>query len=218
MKILTISDTHTKHKKIPKEWLLPADVIIHGGDVSSQGFIHEAESFLKWFDSLDYEHKIFIAGNHDFCFEKTNNNHDKIMSLLKTYPKITYLNDSGCEIEGVKFYGSPWQPEFYDWAFNLTRGPIIQEKWDLIPLDTDVLITHGPPYGIGDLVPYRGGEFVGCRDLLDTISTKLKIKLHVCGHIHYSYGIVHKNGIDFINASTLNESYDVANKPILIEI
>ena len=83
MKILTISDTHTKHKKIPKEWLLPADVIIHGGDVSSQGFIHEAESFLKWFDSLDYEHKIFIAGNHDFLFERNPTESFQIINSYK---------------------------------------------------------------------------------------------------------------------------------------
>jgi hypothetical protein len=105
--------------------------------------------FCRWFNSLDqYKHKIFIAGNHDWGFQT---HPEDVSDILKWYPNITYLQDSSVEIEGIKIYGSPWQPEFFQWAFNLQRGPEIQEKWDMIPLDTDILITHGPVYGHGDL-------------------------------------------------------------------
>jgi Icc-related predicted phosphoesterase len=225
MKILNLSDTHSLHSRIPKEWLVSADVLVHGGDICNRGTLHEIADFMQWFDSLDYKYKIFIAGNHCWPFELTPK---EVNEILKQYPNIIYLQDNEITIEGIKFYGSPQTPYFYNWAFNCARNnddaltynkPLITEYWDKIPLDTNVLITHGPPYGIGDFVPYRGGEFVGCRDLLDTISTKLNnLKAHIFGHIHYSYGTVYKNNIQFINASTVNESYQIVNKPILIEI
>jgi Icc-related predicted phosphoesterase len=217
MKILCISDTHTKHSLISKDWLIPADVIVHGGDISNVGRINEVKSFLKWFDSLDYKHKIFIAGNHDFCFERFNNNYEEVMSLLKTYPNITYLMDEEIIIDGVKFYGSPWQPEFYNWAFNLRRGAPIRDKWNLIPKDTHILITHGPVYGICDMTPR--GEFVGCEELLNVVANELpNLKAHICGHIHHAYGSVFKRNIHFANASSANEQYNITNQPILIEI
>jgi len=88
-------------------------------------------------------------------------------------------------IEGVKFYGSPWQPRFFDWAFNLDRGEEIKKKWDLIPMDTDVLITHGPPYGILDLT--HEGEKVGCEELMKAV-LRVQPKIHIFGHIHEAYG------------------------------
>jgi Icc-related predicted phosphoesterase len=227
MKILCISDTHSLHKKIPKEWMVPADILIHAGDISSLGYTHEIKEFCKWFDSLDqYDNKIFIAGNHDWGFQPKNyhNNYDSVMEVIRSYKNFDYLIDEYVEItnvegEKVKIYGSPWQPEFHQWAFNLQRGEEIQKKWDLIPNDTDVLITHGPPYGIGDFVPYKGGEYVGCKNLLDTIATKLpNLKAHIFGHIHYSYGVVMRNNVKFVNASNCNERYEPIQKPILIEI
>jgi len=216
MNILCISDTHTKHNKIPKEWLLPADTIIHAGDISSRGYLHEIENFLKWFDSLDYTNKIFIAGNHDFGFQKFNSDNDSVMSLLQAYPNITYLMDSFVVIDGIKIYGSPWQPEFYNWAFNLKRGKPLADKWSLIPLDTDILITHGPVNGLLDMT--LDGQFVGCEELLDVVSTKLNLKAHICGHIHCGYGTAYRLETTFVNASTLNERYEVMNRPIMLEI
>ena len=214
MKILTISDTHTKHNQIPLEWLEPADVIIHAGDISSMGSLSEIESFCYWFDRLDqYDHKIFIAGNHDWGFQEKP---EQVMEIVNSYKTIKYLKDSSVVCDGVKIYGSPWQPEFYNWAFNLKRGAKLQEKWDLIPLDTDILVTHGPAYGYGDFVP--NGENVGCSNLLDTIITKVNPKVHIAGHIHSGYGESFAHGTHFINAATLNESYMVTNKPIIFEI
>ena len=105
----------------------------------------EALSFLEWFMSLDnYKHKIYIAGNHDRLFEDTPN---IVRELFEQYhPNIIYLQDSSIEVKGLKIYGSPWQPEFCDWAFNLPRGEKLKAVWDLIPDDTDILVTHGPPH------------------------------------------------------------------------
>ena len=224
MKILCLSDTHSRHNRIPKEWLIPADTIVHAGDTCNAGYLQEAKDFLDWFESLDYKNKIFVAGNHDWVFES---HPDIIKELLKKYPSITYLQDSGVEIDGIKFWGSPQTPYFHNWAFNCARNdadaltynkPVISHYWDMAPMDTNVFITHGPPYGIGDFVPYSGGENVGCKDLLDKIHNMPNLKLHVSGHIHCGYGEVFKDGKHFINAATCDEQYQVTQKPILYEI
>jgi len=225
MKILCISDTHTKHNKIPKEWLVPADIIIHAGDISNIGDVQDTENFCKWFSSLDqYEHKIFIAGNHDFNFETEDFRYLETMNIVKSYKNITYLCDEELILynsednnQPIKIYGSPWQPEFHNWAFNLPKGKKLREKWDKIPLDTDILITHGPVHGLLDMAP--DGNFCGCEELLDVVTTKLTdLKYHICGHIHCGHGVAYKNNIQFVNASTLNERYEVQYKPIIIEI
>lgn len=217
MKFLTISDTHNKHRMIPSSWLQPADAIIHAGDISGRGYLMEIDAFLAWFSSLDqYKYKIFIAGNHDFSLEKTNRNFEQVMELLKQYPNIIYLKDDFVIIEGIKIYGSPWQPEFYDWAFNLPRGQALADKWKLIPEDTDILITHGPAYGHSDLV-IHDNERVGCKDLLKRID-EIKPKYHICGHIHCGYGQSENEHTKFINASTLDEGYMVMNEPIIFEL
>lgn len=223
-KVLCISDTHSKHNLIPKEWLEPADIIIHAGDISNVGGFLDIEHFCMWFSSLSqYKHKIFIAGNHDFGFEKSPSH---TADILSNFPNVTYLQDSSVTVEGLKIYGSPWQPEFFDWAFNVKRGSDLVEKWNMIPLDTDILITHGPAYGMVDWVPPRknnGRKFidggnVGCEDLLDAVTTRIKPKYLISGHIHYAYGEMVRNNINFINASTLNEQYMVTNPPIIFEI
>jgi Icc-related predicted phosphoesterase len=117
-------------------------------------------------------------------------------------------------IDGVKFYGSPWQPEFYDWAFNLPRGEKLAEKWAKIPGNTDILITHGPAHGMLDWTP--SGQRVGCEDLFHRIM-EVQPKIHVCGHIHCAYGQKNFNGVEFLNASVLDERYDYANKPIVVD-
>lgn len=215
MKITTISDTHNQHLHIPPDWLEGGDVLIHAGDVSGRGTQKEIEEFLQWFNELPYTHKIMIPGNHDFWFEKVNNFVVNEM-LSEKYPNIIYLNDSGVEIEGIKFWGSPVQPWFYDWAFNRV-GADICKHWDLIPLDTQVLITHGPMKGFLDMT--LRGVSTGCPYLLEKVSEIKDLKLFVCGHIHEAYGrIDFPDGGVFVNASTLNFNYNVQNKPIVVEI
>lgn len=215
MKITCISDTHNQHLHIPPDWLEGGDVLVHAGDVSGRGSLKEVEAFLEWFNELPYTHKIFIAGNHDFWFEKVSTFAVNEM-LQEKYPNIIYLNDSGVEIDGVKFWGSPVQPWFYDWAFN-RMGTDICRHWDMIPLDTDVLIVHGPMKGYLDMT--LRGVSTGCPYLLKKSAEMTNLKLFVCGHIHESYGkFEFPDGGVFVNASTLNFNYNVQNKPIIVEI
>jgi len=135
----------------------------------------------------------------------------------------TYLQDEEVVIDGIKFYGSPWQPEFMNWAFNLPRGEKLAEVWSHIPDDTDVLITHCPPYGKLDLVineySDENGEMVGCKDLAERIMSLKKLKLHVFGHIHCSHGeCFDQNSVHYVNASICTEEYLADNRPIIVDI
>ena len=212
MKITLISDTHNKHKQIEKD-LIGGDILIHAGDISSMGKYNEIENFCKWFDSLsNYTTKIFIAGNHDFGFEKK---YENTMKIVSSYKNIIYLQDDFVIIDGVKIYGSPWQPRFYDWAFNADRGEDIKKHWDKIPVDTDILITHGPAYGFLDTVI---GEYknLGCEELYRRI-IEIKPKIHVSGHIHSGNGYKEFNDTHFFNASVLDERYEYFYNPINID-
>jgi len=127
-----------------------------------------------------------------------------------------YLEDSAVEICGLKVYGTPWQPEFGGWAFNLERGKEILEKWNLIPDDTDVLITHGPPLGFGDLC--SSGIRAGCVELLHSVQQRIKPKYHVYGHIHEGYGVRSDGKILFINASTCDINYLPCNPAVVFDV
>lgn len=225
MKIVFISDTHNRHIKLygepntPGEFELPdGDTIVHCGDLTGRGGLSEIRAFLKWFSSLDkYKNKIFIAGNHDFAFETIS---EICEAILTEYPNITYLNNSGITIDGINFWGSPATPYFFDWAFNYQRGEDIAKIWSLIPKNTDVLITHGPPYKILDQVPdtkFNPEVNVGCKDLLNVIN-EINPKIHAFGHIHCDNGIQVIAGTTFINASALNDKYEPENPPTVIEL
>jgi len=209
MKILHLSDSHRQHRKLQN--LPHADVIIHSGDMSSRGAEHDVMDFIDWFSRLDYLYKIFIAGNHDFYFERKTV--EEIQAFLPE--NCFYLCDSGIEIENVKFWGSPITPWFLSWAFNRYRGDDIRRHWDLIPLNTDILITHGPPADILDLT--TDGIHTGCTDLLQKI-LEVKPKYHLFGHIHEAYGKENYGNISFVNGSVLNEDYKLVNQPVLLEI
>ena len=218
MRITFISDTHNKHSQLTH--VLPGgDILIHAGDISSMGYKHEIQQFLKWFNGLDnYTHKIFIAGNHDWGFQKSP---DMCREVMEIYPTVTYLQDNleviGDDYEtAVKIYGSPWQPEFYNWAFNLPRmGEELKEKWNNISANTDILITHGPSWGNLDTVLGKSVP-LGCELLTERIK-ELKPKIHVCGHIHTGYGYKFDGTTHFFNASVLDESYYQTQKPITVD-
>jgi len=216
MKIIFISDTHTLHGQMLEE-IPEGDVLVHCGDVSSRGVGSEIDNFLFWFSSLPHKNKIFIAGNHDFGFEYRNTTLQNTLESIKE-DGIHYLQDSGIEIDGIKFWGSPWTPPFYNWAFMLESDEI-KEKWEMIPRDTNVLITHGPPQGILDLVVYDQKN-VGCPELMEEVLKLQDLKIHAFGHIHEEYGMkrLEENGPIFINASTCTLRYKPWNKPIVIEI
>jgi predicted phosphodiesterase len=194
------------------------DILLCAGDISSRGYTHELEDFFEWYDGINnYDHKIFISGNHDFGFQ---DNPDKIKGLLTGYKTIDYLQDEYMGIQDgdepeLKIWGSPWQPEFHNWAFNLPRGEKIKEKWDLIPNDVDILITHGPAFGKLDYVSYNRIN-VGCEELLKKIE-EVKPKLHISGHIHEGFGYIFNGETHFFNAAVLNDRYEFRNKPMTID-
>jgi Icc-related predicted phosphoesterase len=227
MKIAFISDTHTFHKDI----VIPeADVLVHCGDNTIYGETWEFVSFLEWFGSQKPPHKIFINGNHEVRVAKLGLTKDMVAGYNLTHSAdIHYLEESGVEIEGIKFWGSPYTPEFFDWAYMYERKDG-ERRWMGIPDDVDVLITHGPPFGILDGVqPVAGYNFenAGCTDLLAKIN-EVKPKVHAFGHIHSHYGWTSTSHIIedteeamvlgrilFVNASTCDESYTPVH-PVLV--
>jgi len=209
MKIVCISDTHSLHGNVQ---VPDGNILICAGDVTNIGDIEDLISFDNWLGHLKHKWKIVISGNHDFCFQ---NDLARSKKILKN---AIYLQDSGCEIKKLKIWGTPWQPEFLNWAFNLPRGNALAKKWELIPKDTDILITHSPPYQILDRLETRTRcEDLGDWDLKNAVE-KIKPKLHVFGHIHYSYGKVEKSDTIFVNASVCTEEYDPYNPPIVIDL
>jgi Icc-related predicted phosphoesterase len=212
MKIVLISDTHGFCPEVPD-----GDVLIHAGDFTFTGTRKEIAKAGKWFQSLPHRYKLAVAGNHDWLFETDR---DLAQHLLcGTDHRITYLENDWCEIDWVRFYGSPVTPEFNDWAFNVKRGAKIKGYWDNISERTDVLITHGPPKGILDQANTKLNTFqCGCEDLLDAVK-RVKPEVHVFGHIHGGYGHYKTSfGTDCYNASLVDEAYKLTNAPWVIEI
>lgn len=215
--IISISDTHTQHDLLTSELLdihhkNPDGILIHCGDISHRGRNHEVEDFLDWYSSLPFEHKILISGNHDFLFE--NNRSLAKAMISERGENIIYLEDSGVEIQGLKFWGSPVTPWFYDWAFN--RREDIKNHWDLIPNDVNILITHGPPYKILDQT--ISGLNVGCKNLSKKIESLTSLKLSLFGHIHEAAGLVKIGDVIYNNASILDERYQIKNHPYVFHI
>ncbi|XP_039718948.1 metallophosphoesterase domain-containing protein 1 [Pteropus medius] len=184
--------------------------------------------------SLPYEYKIVIAGNHELTFDQEfmadlikqdfyyfpsvsklkPENYENVQSLLTN---CIYLQDSEVTVRGFRIYGSPWQPWFYGWGFNLPRGQALLEKWNLIPEGVDVLITHGPPLGFLDWVPKKM-QRVGCVELLNTVQRRVQPRLHVFGHIHEGYGVMADGTTTYVNASVCTVNYQPVNPPIVIDL
>jgi Icc-related predicted phosphoesterase len=198
MRIIAISDTHGRHNRLT---IPDGDVLIHAGDLTRNGKLPEVVAFNAFLGTLPHRHKLVIAGNHDWCFEKTP------AACADALTNAIYLQDSAITLDGVRFYGSPWQPWFYGWAFNLRRGAEIRAKWECIDRATNVLITHGPPYGFGDLTADR--RHVGCKDLLEFV-TLIAPQAHIFGHVHEAAGVSTNTRTTFVNASIC----DIRDRPI----
>lgn len=204
MKIVCISDTHCLEQGI----VLPdGDMLIHAGDLTTTGTLEQINAAFAWLGDLPFKHKVVIAGNHDFGLETE-------LSGIVIPAGITYLKNNWVEIAGLKIWGSPICVPFADWAFmwDLERR---QELYQTIPPDIDVIISHGPPWGILDKM--QEGFSVGCTALAKRIK-EIMPKLCIFGHIHYSYGLHQHDGITYVNAAILNQQYALANAPIVIEI
>ncbi|AVR45291.1 metallophosphoesterase [Christiangramia fulva] len=201
MRLICLADTHNLHHEIP---IPEGDILIHAGDCTDGGTWNETRDFLNWFSSQPHKYKILVPGNHDFFFQKKEN--------LEKIPKnIHLLIDRGMEIEGKSFWGSPMIPGKAGWAFNRERGAEIRTHWDLIPKNTDILITHTPPYGILDEI--GSGIKLGCKELAEKVK-KVQPKLHLFGHIHHSAGQTSYLGTKFYNLSLLDERFRIMHDPL----
>ncbi len=191
VRIVAVADTHLYHKKLR---VPDGDIFVHAGDMCGDGPWHELRTSAEWIMSLPHKHKVVISGNHDWPFVHEPE------AARKLFDGATYLQDAEATIAGVRFYGSPWQPQFFDWAFNLPRGGReLDAVWSKIPQGLDVLITHGPPHGIGDRCYH--GERVGCEHLLRHVRTR-RPRLHLYGHIHDDGGMWKEGTTTFINVTT----------------
>lgn len=226
LKICHISDLHNLHKELT---ILPCDVLICSGDISMMGWKHEIESFFSWFrKQTQATYKILVAGNHDLAFDPqrgSNNGIHKpqwLVDLLDNFDDYGtsdinfYLENGLCQIEEVKFWGSPTSAWFHGerWAFNV-KPEDSEVLYSTIPLGTDVIITHGPSYSNGDWCENVNGP-VG-----DMVLTKelyrVQPLLHLFGHIHESYGHTQVKNTHFFNGCNCDLSYQIANEPWLIE-
>lgn len=225
MKLIAISDTHTKHKQLT---IPECDVLVHCGDFTWTGRYQEVQNFRDWFLRQPARHKIVIAGNHEETFDDTtgryNGNCHRLISQCKG---INYLENSAITIDGVKFYGTPWTPWFYDWAFNgvtdkdasFRRGTLLSAVYGDIPEDTNILICHGPAYNLADRNSHDGRcGSVEMRRLLE--SGKLaSLQLYLCGHIHEARGHeIDCGGVHFCNVSTLDRDYETVSPPVIINL
>lgn len=214
---MCLSDTHTMHYKFDLSTLYNIDCVVHTGDFSSTGDENSTDRFLYWFYDLPVKHKILVAGNHD-KFVQHYNDRFKYKCLILG---IEYLEDSGVEIEGIKFWGTPYVNQFYNWAFMLPEKELAKH-YKLIPKDTQVLLSHGPAQGILDFVPRVGGGHVGSLSLRNKIKQLKELKYHIFGHIHCGAGIeevdTKTNKYIAVNASVLDDSYKWVNQPVVIEI
>lgn len=206
-RIVAISDTHEQHGQIR---VPEGDILVCAGDITINGKPAAVAEFNAWFAAQPHRHKLLIAGNHDFLFEKDS---DYARSLISS--SIIYLENSACEIMGLKFWGSPVTPWFFDWAFNKQRGEEIRRFWDEIPSDTDVLVTHGPPFGILD--KNARGENTGCEELCRALE-RVRPRLHIFGHIHEGYGIAEQGEMTLINACQLDYKYRLVNEPLVVTL
>ncbi len=203
MQFVAFSDTHNYHNRLS---LPDGDVLLFAGDMCGWGHLKEVEDFGRWLSKQPHPFKIVIAGNHDWPFQLEPS------KAREALGEVIYLEDEAVEIQGVTIYGSPWQPKFCRWAFNLPRGEKLREIWSKIPSHTDILLTHGPPYGTLDRTFDQ--RPVGCEDLRARVKQLPNLKAHIFGHIHESYGTQNADGCQFYNASICDLGQRKAvNKP-----
>lgn len=177
----------------------------------THGFSYgEISSFGAWFKKQPHKYKVWTAGNHDRLIE--------MLPSLASMVGPEYLCDSGITIEGIRFWGSPYTPWFNNWAFNEHKDNMWRH-WDLIPADTDILITHGPAYGIRDslYIVNSGQEHLGDQHLLEVVY-RVRPKHHIFGHIHFGFGLHKESGMEFHNVSVCDEAYKLANPCTVIDL
>lgn len=204
MRIVAVSDTHLFHDEL----VVPdGDVFVHAGDLCRAGDLEELAIAAAWIRSLPHPIKIVIAGNHDWAFVEAPEEARHTLG-----DEIIYLQDAGIVAAGLRVWGSPWQPAYNDWAFNLPRGKALADVWAKIPEGLDLLVTHAPPLGIGDR-SISGDQRLGCRDLHERVRV-VRPRLHLFGHIHDDGGAWTQDGTTFVNCTT----WECERPPTIIDL
>lgn len=229
MKICCLSDVHGILPQIPE-----CDLLLLAGDYcptkKSEQYFWFITTFKRWLDECTErcDNIVGVAGNHDWAFEKVDTQQIINLSLPWTYLQddtIEYNYEDKCgKTQGLMIYGTPYQRRFYDWAFNLDE-PELDKKFDNIPNDCDIILTHGPPFGIGDNTIHTRtidgvevNERIGSKRLRDR-ALEIKAKLVVYGHNHSGVGIYKVEDTVFVNASYVGENYQPNWKsPFIVEI
>ena len=219
MKIVCLSDTHMLHNHIE---VPDGDVLIHAGDMTNFGTIAEIYQVAEWMRTLPHKHKLIICGNHEREIYKSLGEKEAVKTMEALFSGVAeFIHERTFEIDGIKFYGQSKTPEFFDWGWMYKGGQEALDIWARMPYDIDVLVAHGPPFTFADLcVDYQTKKYkrVGCPEQLEVLK-KIKPKLLICGHIHYSQGIYLTDfGTTIVNASICTEEYKPENKPIVINI
>lgn len=214
MRIVFVSDTHNRLDRIK---VPDGDMLIHSGDFTMRteaktpaAHLEQVSRFNNDLGALPHPFKVVVAGNHDAPFESDN---AEARALLTN---AVYLQDQLAVLGGLRIYGSPWQPEYRKWAFNLPRdSEELRAVWSRVPDNIDILVTHGPPKGFLDrapLWPTLGDQFLRDRVL------EVRPKIHCFGHVHFSAGVLEHEGITFVNAASLNEKYQPTGDVIVLDI
>jgi len=234
VRVVCISDVHNRFTNMPR--IPPGDILVISGDLTMRGLPAEIETFISWVLTIEgFQHIVFTAGNHDISLDteyyKNTFRIEEISKLKRqessvairnkvkelSSKNIHYLENESIILNGLKFWGSPVTPEFCGWSFAKNRGLDIDEIWKKIPDDTDVVITHGPPAGIGD-VNDRERMNCGCINLLWHVSERVKPKLHIFGHIHEDRGVFTDGTTNFVNCAICTRKYRPENVPIIVDI
>lgn len=226
MRIACISDTHGFHRKI----VVPeADVLVHAGDITMNGEPEVMDDFVGWLHAQPHKHKVLVPGNHDFCLDYQHPRRPKWpghhMTARDSFDAVGvhFLIGRGVTLDGVKFWGGPWVPNLPLWAFPEGEG----KCWKQLPHDVQVLVTHGPVYGIGDRVgpdhqvQVGFGEHVGSTKLGNQLTYSGAIdslKAHISGHIHESHGVKVVGTRLFVNAAICTRAYNPSNPTVVIDV
>jgi len=216
--LVVLSDTHGRHTAM-RHPVPDGDILVHCGDFCGHGKLREVADFANWFANFPHPHKLVTAGNHDRPVEEDPDH----CRALFAERGIELLLGESVTIEGFRFFGSPVTPTFFNWHFMRDRGAAIRAEWEKIPVGTDVVFTHGPPYGHGDLTsPWQGNppRSAGCLELLERLRL-VRPQLHLCGHIHEGYGVTCSDevpGTTFVNAAICNERYQPDHAPFRVEL
>lgn len=204
VRLVLLSDTHLLHRSID---VPSADILIHAGDFTMfSESLHATIDFNAWLGELPHCHKIVVPGNHEFFLEADSVKRSQLSNA-------TLLINEGIEIEGLRIWGSP----LYGGAFGLSSTADRRGLYAQIPKDTDLLITHGPPYGILDSTPPDSSVHSGCQELLDAVM-RIEPKLHVFGHVHAAHGIFETSQTVFVNAAMLGIDGDLEQSPIVLQM